>query len=583
MSDDERPEGELPDESVEDTAIDGAADDRGPDARRPDASDAADATEPSPDRDSAEEYADPDASDDSDSDQDAGPDEDTDPDQDTDPDHDVDPADAEDPSADDADDIASTPELTDAEAKAIAEDEARRSADPKTVWRWLGRIATGVATLAAAGGLVALALTPPPGIASVEPASVEAQPGGFSQTLACAPGFVRIGTVDVSDASAIATIGAPAVQIAGDAEAQDGLPLIDDLAGGTAPLVVAPPDAAHAAAAAVQTVTDDSVGVGLAASACAEPSRSQWLVGGATSTGRQAILIVSNPNVVSASISITVYGENGPVRGPGSTGIDVPAGQSLVIDLASLAPGLTSIITHVESTGTPIVAHVESITTRVLDAGGLDIVDPVRGPGTELVFPGLRGGTVPALAAVAGYEDLVPTLRIMTLEDATVEMSFAADNGEAVTSETHVTGGVVTDVRLDNIPEGTYHLTIRSDVPIVASLHQVSAGAGDANDYDWIAAASTVEGLVNVPVPEGPGAEIHLANPGDVPVEALVGESTVLVPAHSGTSLAVVQGATTVDADGPLAIAVSYLGDGLIAGFSVQPKSLAAEPIEVHF
>ena len=67
---------------------------------------------------------------------------------------------------------------------------------------------------------------------------------------------------------------------------------------------------------------------GLAATACAEPTSSTWLVGGAATVGRTTLLLIANPTAVAAEVSIRMWGESGAITAPGMAGIDVGPASS---------------------------------------------------------------------------------------------------------------------------------------------------------------------------------------------------------------------------------------------------------------
>ncbi|MFW8745689.1 DUF5719 family protein, partial [Mesorhizobium japonicum] len=137
---------------------------------------------------------------------------------------------------------------------------------------------------------------------------------------------------------------------------------------------------------------------GLAAAACAEPSGSTWLVGGATTTGRTTLLTLANPTQVDATVTLAIFGEKGVVQAPGLSGIVVTAGAQRVIPLAGFAPDLASPAIHVTARGGRIVASLQQSTVRGLDAGGVDLVGATADPSTSLRIPGIR---VLGAAAVA--------------------------------------------------------------------------------------------------------------------------------------------------------------------------------------
>ena len=70
---------------------------------------------------------------------------------------------------------------------------------------------------------------------------------------------------------------------------------------------------------------------GLAATNCQLPSNDLWLVGGSTSTGREALLILRNTTQVDSTVSLQIFSEAGSVEAPGLNGIAVVAGKTTVV------------------------------------------------------------------------------------------------------------------------------------------------------------------------------------------------------------------------------------------------------------
>jgi hypothetical protein len=53
---------------------------------------------------------------------------------------------------------------------------------------------------------------------------------------------------------------------------------------------------------------------GLLGASCQAPSAQHWLLGGDTSTGRETLLLLSNPSTVPATVNLEVYAEGGRVQ-----------------------------------------------------------------------------------------------------------------------------------------------------------------------------------------------------------------------------------------------------------------------------
>lgn len=85
----------------------------------------------------------------------------------------------------------------------------------------------------------------------------------------------------------------------------------------------------------------------LAARACPEPADDWWFVGVGAGISHRSYLTLDNPRTSDANVTITVYGPQGQVQAPGLNNLLVPAGQSLRLDLESVAPALGDLAVHV--------------------------------------------------------------------------------------------------------------------------------------------------------------------------------------------------------------------------------------------
>ena len=122
--------------------------------------------------------------------------------------------------------------------------------------------------------------------------------------------------------------------------------------------------------AAVHRVSGGDI-TGLAAITCTAPSTDQWVVGGATTVGASARLVLTNPGDASVQATVTSYGELGELDsrevaiGPNSQGEVLLEG--LTIDVAALA-------VHISSTGTGVVAALQDSRLNGFQPFGTDWV-----------------------------------------------------------------------------------------------------------------------------------------------------------------------------------------------------------------
>jgi hypothetical protein len=477
-------------------------------------------------------------------------------------------------------DIASDVALTDREAAANDAAEAVRRADRRGVVRWSARAAAGVAAVALGVGAVlgASALPDDLRVAATAPSTL-VQPASPLQSRVCAGPALRVGTSDGQDALAISAVADARVALGtlgGDVvESQLVVPNNDGLSGGDA--VVQRGEASTLSVAQSLDVDVEAVG-GFAASECAEPRLDQWLVGGSTRTGRQTALTLANASEVGASVDVTAYGPDGPIASVGSTGLAVAPGTETVLDLAAIAPGVPDAVVHVASTGAPVTAHLQQTTTRGLERGGFDVVDPVVA-GTSAVLPGVRVDEPSGLETQPDFDDTVPVLRVLSPTGGAVRLAFQSADGSVIESEGELEAGRVTDFPLDELPVGTLAIRVESDAPVVAGARTVTT-SGAGLDFDWVAGGQPRSGASAIAVPEGPGATLHIVSTAGDEQQISIDGQPVTIAANGVHARRVEPGSVEVDG-ADLVIGLDYRSESGVGGFTVSPQGPAAEGVLV--
>lgn len=477
-------------------------------------------------------------------------------------------------------DIASDVSLTDREAVANDAAEVSGRVERRDVVRWSARALGGIAAAALGVGAVLGASALPGDLrVSAEPPSTHVQPASPLQSRVCAGPALRVGSADGEQALAIAAIADPSITIGSLGGDVDRSPLpvtgADEVSGGDA---IVQRDESSTLSAAQSLDVDGEEARGFAASECAETSLDQWLVGGSTRTGRQTVLTIANASEVSASVDITVYGPEGPIESIGSTGVAVAPGAEEVLDLAALAPGVSDAVVHIASTGAPVAAHLQQTTTRGLELGGFDAIDPVPAL-TSTVLPGVAVTEPTGLETQPEYDDLAPTLRLLSPVGGDVRVVFQADDGSTIESEGTLAAGRVTDFPLEELPNATYAIRVESDAPVVAGARTVAV-SGEGLDFDWTAGGQARSGTSAIAVPPGPGATLHIVSDSDADQEITVGGEPVQLAAGGVHAQQVESG--TVEVGGQdLVIAVAYRSDSRVGGFTASPQGPTANGVQV--
>jgi hypothetical protein len=472
----------------------------------------------------------------------------------------------------------------------------------RTVIATSARALGAALTLGAGVALVAGAVLIPLPSHSVGVPSVEVAPTPLPQSLVCAGSLLQLSNGGGTDATSASGIGSPK-RSSGASEAdvdieQSPLAAPDNTTATdeTVPTVVTAPDADPGvllAAAQSVAVSQEDV-AGLAATNCAEARADTWLVGGATTVGRTSFVLLSNPSDVTADVDLTFFAETGQLDAPGSTGITVEANSQRVFSLAGFAPNAKYPAVHVVSTGGYVAASLQQTVIRGLEPGGVELVGPTVAPSTELIIPGVKITGTSAIAqrlSADGYADLQAALRVYVpgSSDATITVSVASESSGSADGSYSLSAsaGVVSELPLKDLPDGTYSVTLESTEPIVASA-RTSALSSGAVDFAWNQAAAPLDDEVLVPIGPGPSPRIHLANSGTVETSVTLrtasgNEVTIVVPAGGTKGLEAqpntVYTATMTEA---VSISVGYSSDGQLSAYTVAAPSELAAPIVVY-
>ncbi|WP_026537765.1 DUF5719 family protein [Arthrobacter sp. 9MFCol3.1] len=432
----------------------------------------------------------------------------------------------------------------------------------------IGGILSAAALVAAGGGLVSAASLTPQSPASRQlEAPVAAVPAGSSVGVCPGPARLLEGTPVGTDpqfspesataktAVSAAVLGSSAGIIPGSRLAPLKGAALAEIAPGAAPTASAPPASAaaartpvlvagvvpqrevdnisvlsadaqnnhQAAAGAVLSYTaEDGDLQGSAAAACQQPGNDLWLVGANTALGRSAVLNLTNASSTPATVSLDLFGAEGPIQAPGSRGLLVAPGTTRSIILAGLAPGQERLGVRVRSTGGPVAAVIQQSVLRGLTPGGVDFITPGTAPSVSQVATGLEIQDPAALAALKakpGFADAGPALEVAVpgAADAVVEIKlYGPDGQKALPGGGVVTAkaGAVTEVSLAGVPAGTYTVAASSDVSFAATA-RLTRGlqSGDAADIAFSAASARLGSQHIVAVPRTGDRQLVLGAP----------------------------------------------------------------------
>jgi hypothetical protein len=458
-----------------------------------------------------------------------------------------------------------------------------------------GLVGVAVAVVAIAGAT----LLPLPEFAIGAPAQT-VRPVPADQQRVC-PGPILTLAADAGAATQPSPLGQATSSFASDGpdvQSRSLEPDSDAVSRSQAPLAltVATPQGATSpplfAGAQVQTAASDDL-AGLAAADCAEPAADTWLVAGSTSLGQTSLVLLANPTSVDATVTLSIYTETGAVSAPGAAAIVVPAGGQKVVPLAGLAPAAAAPVVHVQTSGGEVVATMQQSFERGIQPQGAELTGGSGAPARQQVIPGVTIASLAAVTAAQSGESVAvefPAVRIFVpgTTDAQVTVGAVGEEGTAAGTSYAQTlkAGSVAEIPLDHLKDGSYTVTVNSSVPVVAAARTTAIGAS-TRDFAWFVSSRPLGDEVLAAVPSGPGARLHIANPGEedrtVTVRSAAGAPTKLtVPAEGAANLALATATYTLSGTEGLRGSISFAADGATSTFALAPPGPLAAPIEVY-
>ena len=486
------------------------------------------------------------------------------------------------------------------------ESRERRTVTVKDIAVVGARSVAGLVGIGVAAATIAAAvLLPLPSVGSI-PTSVTVIPVPTAQQLVCAGSVLRLADDTGEGATTVSALGRPDLRSAASLGQVSTTPVevSDASTGGTssAPSVISTPPTAPDVTQSVLVSGAQSEGVdegdfvGLAAAGCDVANGDSWVAGGSTSVGRTTLLSLTNPSEVSATVNLELFGENGKITAPGTSGIIVPANGQRVLSLAGFQPGVGSPVVHVMSTGGRISATIQETIVRGLTPGGVDIVPSVPELSTMTVIPGVLVTDLDAVQALRKggdpqFDDVETAVRVFAPGEGSVSLTvnvIPEDGSDTGTSfQLEVDRGRVTDVPIESLASGSYTISLESSAPIVASA-RVTSAVGDVTDFAWFAGASRLSGTAQVTAAPGPHPVLHLANLTTAEAQVLVagrdGDTTTVTVAAGASALVELEPGATYSLSGfqGLYAAVTLNEGGMIAGYRAHPPGVGSGPIVVY-
>lgn len=455
------------------------------------------------------------------------------------------------------------------------------------VRRWAltsARVAVGTAIAGVAVVAVGAGIALPWPQVSATPVRVEAVPAPADSTLVCDGPLLALGRT-VEQAGQL-SVAAPQDVVSGPVGSDSRERALTGPTDGSPVALTAPPvdRALGEIAASGSSVIADADIRGFTASACTPPLMESWLVGGATTTGSNDLVVLANPGDVAATVQLTVYGAQGGSTPPGGRNRVVAPGAQIVVPLPGLLRDEESPVVQVTSSGAPVRASLQSSLIRVLTPGGVDQVGAIAAASSRAVIP-----DVPVLAEPDG-ENPSTIVRLLASHadgEAVVTVRPVGGSAASSTSAVPLVAGVPSTLELGDLTPGRYSITIDATIPVVAAAWEAT-GFSEGSDFAWFPAAPEIGSETLFAVPRGPSPRLTVANPGAeeitvtlVPVDG--GESTsIAVPAGSSTSVDLEEATVyRLTPSAPVHASTSFSAADALAGFAIWPPDAAVPPITV--
>lgn len=298
---------------------------------------------------------------------------------------------------------------------------------------------------------------------------------------------------------------------------------------------------------------------GLAASPCARPITDGWILGGSSTVGRLAQILLVNDDDRAAQVDLLVYGADGEVVSPAGSGVVVPALSRSVVRLSALAPDQRFTAVHVIArTGRIAVSGLQTAAKGFTPLGMSAL--PVTQPGRRVVIPDIPKVAGARLLLLSPTGPAEAAVKLLTKDGAITPVGL-----DAVSLEQNQLASLDLRDALAGEPAG---VLVTADVPVVAAV-VVTTGSGSELKEGDVTAGTPELTAPGVVVGLGLGSILHVvgisapAAATSVRLDVYVGGSTtpvwtrtVEVPAGASSRVRV-----KVDKDGSLLV-ITPLGTG---------------------
>ncbi len=234
---------------------------------------------------------------------------------------------------------------------------------------------------------------------------------------------------------------------------------------------------------------------GLVSSACGEATSDAWLLAGGGDPGRQERLLLANPGANPVTVDVELHGAAGVVDSPNGGDIVVPPKSRVNFLVDAISGSEATPAVHISTRGGLVRAVLNDTWLDGSRPAGSDDTGPTAPPSTHQVIPAVPvDGTARVRVAVPGDQEAVVQTRALTAEGPKALPSRGV---------TRVAGGAVADIDLTGLPDGSYAVEVKADVPVVAAASVSRRAALDeVGDFAWSPSTRPASTLLGMAIPQ---------------------------------------------------------------------------------
>jgi len=201
---------------------------------------------------------------------------------------------------------------------------------------------------------------------------------------------------------------------------------------------------------------------------CKKPVTEAWMIAPGTELGKESLLIIHNPDVLSTILELGFYtDEELP-----SDSISLAPGETKVLNVARYAPGESVVGLRIKSQGGRFAAWVQSKTNSGTTPTGADLVAHNQLQLNPSMLVTVQEDELPE-------QDRLPELFILTTEQASATVSISSLEqgfGDVIRSDLQVG---INQIQLPELDPGSYRVSVESEASMLLGSRTTNPLIGD--------------------------------------------------------------------------------------------------------